>query len=57
VIRRVIDALPRDLRLVALEVGVGQARTVASLLTRSRTNSIEIVHDLAGYERVVVGRR
>ena len=57
VIRRLVDALAQDLRLVALEVGVGQARTVASLLTRSRTNSIEIVRDLTGHERVVVGRR
>ncbi|HJS94449.1 MAG TPA: peptide chain release factor N(5)-glutamine methyltransferase [Solirubrobacteraceae bacterium] len=57
VIRRLIDALPRDLRLVALEVGFDQARTVASLLARSRTNSIELVRDLAGHERVVVGRR
>jgi release factor glutamine methyltransferase len=57
VIRRLIDALPQDLRLAALEVGVGQARTVAGLLGRSRTNSIEIVRDLAGHERVVVGRR
>jgi release factor glutamine methyltransferase len=57
VIRRLVNALPQDLRLVALEVGVGQARTVASLLTRSRSNSIEIVRDLAGHERIVVGRR
>ena len=56
VIRRLVDALPPDVRLVALEVGAGQARAVGALLA-SRTNSIEIVRDLAGHERVVVGRR
>jgi release factor glutamine methyltransferase len=57
VIRRLVGELPSSVRLVALEVGAGQARTVASLLATSRTNLIEIVRDLAGHERVVVGRR
>jgi hypothetical protein len=39
---------------VALEVGMGQARDVAALLDG---HEIEIVPDLAGIERVVVGRR
>ena len=56
VIRRLL-AMGPDVDLIALEVGAGQARTVAALLTQSRTNSIEILHDLAGHERVVVGRR
>jgi release factor glutamine methyltransferase len=56
VIRRLIEGT-RETPLIALEVGVGQARVVASLLAASHTNSIEIVRDLAGHERVVVGRR
>jgi release factor glutamine methyltransferase len=56
VIRRLIRTAP-DARLIALEVGPGQAQVVASLLAESRTNSIEIVPDLAGHERVVVARR
>jgi release factor glutamine methyltransferase len=50
VIRRLLE---RDLPpLVALEVGPGQAGTVADLLGRST----DILRDLAGHERVVVGR-
>ena len=44
----------RDVPFVALEVGMGQARDVAALLESHNT---EIVPDLAGIERVVVGRR
>jgi release factor glutamine methyltransferase len=55
VIRRLVDEV-RDVSLVALEVGFNQAQAVAALLA-PHTNSIEIVHDLAGHERVVVGRR
>ena len=55
VIRRLLAGI-QDVQLVALEVGFDQAQAVADLLA-PRTNSIEIVRDLAGYERVVVGRR
>ncbi len=55
VIRRLVDEV-RDVSLVGLEVGFDQARSVAALLAPC-TNSIEIVCDLAGHERVVVGRR
>jgi release factor glutamine methyltransferase len=55
VIRRLVDSAG-DVPLLALEVGLGQAQAVAALLD-ARTNSIEIVRDLAGHERVVVGRR
>jgi release factor glutamine methyltransferase len=41
--------------LVALEVGLGEA--VASLVTHAGFPSVEILRDLAGHERVVVGRR
>ena len=53
VIRRLLGdaaAVP----FVALEVGAGQAAAVAELMA-GRT--VEIIRDLAGHERVVVGRR
>ena len=55
VIRRLV-VQASEVPLIALEVGFDQARTVAALLAQ-RTNSIEIVRDLAGHERVIVGRR
>ena len=55
VIRRLVDTTG-DIPLLALEVGFDQAQAVAALLA-PRTNSIEIVRDLAGHERVVLGRR
>jgi release factor glutamine methyltransferase len=55
VIRRLV-AQASEVPLTALEVGFDQARAVAALLAPC-TNSIEIVRDLAGHERVVVGRR
>jgi release factor glutamine methyltransferase len=53
VYRRLVPALA-DVPFVALEVGEGQAGDVATLL---RGREIELVRDLAGIERVVVGRR
>jgi release factor glutamine methyltransferase len=53
VYRRLVPALG-DVPFVALEVGAGQARDVAALLPG---HEIELVPDLAGIERVVVGRR
>jgi release factor glutamine methyltransferase len=55
VIRRLV-ALACHAPLLALEVGFDQAQAVGVLL-EERTNSIEIVCDLAGHERVVIGRR
>ena len=46
-----VDGVP----LVALEVGLGEA--VASLVAQAGFSSVEILRDLAGHERVVVGRR
>jgi hypothetical protein len=51
VIRRLIAANAAP--LLALEVGAGQAQRVAELLG----GDVEILHDLAGIERVVVSRR
>jgi release factor glutamine methyltransferase len=41
---------------VALEVGAGQARTVAELARRAGYERVEPRTDLAGIERVVLGR-
>jgi release factor glutamine methyltransferase len=53
VYRRLIPALA-DVPFVALEVGAGQALDVAAMLGEFST---EVVPDLAGIARVVVGRR
>jgi release factor glutamine methyltransferase len=53
VYRRLIPELT-DVPFVALEVGAGRANDVAVLL---HGFTIEVVRDLAGIERVVVGRR
>jgi release factor glutamine methyltransferase len=42
---------------VALEVGEGQAQTVAELTRRAGFEQVEARRDLAGIERVVIGRR
>lgn len=42
---------------VALEVGAGQAPAVAELVRRAGYDRTGVRHDLAGIERVVVGRR
>jgi release factor glutamine methyltransferase len=48
---------PRLASLLALEVGSGQAAAVASIVRRGGFPSVETLRDLAGHERVVVGRR
>ena len=58
VIRRLVPAALRaGARLLALEVGAGQAAAVAELVSGTGFLAVEIVRDLAGIERVVVGRR
>jgi release factor glutamine methyltransferase len=56
VIRRLMGRL-RGVPRVALEVGVGQASAVLSLLRGVGFTDVERRSDLAGIERVVVGRR
>ncbi len=51
------DAGAGRVRLVALEVGAGQAASVSELLRDAGFASISRMSDLAGHERVVVGRR
>jgi release factor glutamine methyltransferase len=50
VLRRLAEAV-RDVPFVAIEVGLGQAAEVASML-----GATEVIRDLAGIERVVVRR-
>jgi release factor glutamine methyltransferase len=46
-----------DVRFAALELGPGQAGAVAELLRGAGFSGVEAHRDLAGFERVVVGRR
>jgi release factor glutamine methyltransferase len=52
VIRRLVEEA-RDVAFIALEVGAGQAAAVAGLMAG---REVQILRDLAGHERVVVGR-
>jgi release factor glutamine methyltransferase len=56
VIRRLVASL-NGVPFVALEVGFDQAHAVSELLESAGFGSIERLRDLAGHERVVVGRR
>jgi release factor glutamine methyltransferase len=57
VIRRLVATVP-PVPLVALEVGFDQAGAVQDLFSRRRSEfqSVEVVQDLAGHERVVVAQ-
>lgn len=59
--RRICGALPKLMRptaLVGFEVGIHQARDVASLLQSiGQMQHVKIIPDLAGIERVVIGYR
>ena len=56
VIRRLIPAaVGRGARLVALEVGSTQAAAVRSLMNDAGLARVEVIPDLAGHDRVVVG--
>jgi release factor glutamine methyltransferase len=56
VVRRLVAAAA-DARFLALEIGAGQADAVEALLRAAGFAETERVRDLAGIERVVVGRR
>lgn len=58
-IRGLLDQVAgRDrVRLIALEVGAGQAAAVEALVGKAGFGQIERMSDLAGHERVVVGWR
>jgi release factor glutamine methyltransferase len=58
VIRRLVPAAARSgARLLAIEVGAGQAPAVGELVRDAGFAQVEARRDLAGIERVVVGRR
>ncbi len=58
VIRRLIPAaVESGARFVALEVGSTQAAAVESLMADAGLADTEVIPDLAGHDRVVVGRR
>ena len=58
VIRRLVPAAAAaGARLVAIELGDGQAPAVAVLLEQAGFGDVEARRDLAGIERVLVGRR
>jgi release factor glutamine methyltransferase len=54
---RELDQLVQPPPAIGLEVGVGQAATVAGLLRRAGYERVEIRLDLAGIERLVAGWR
>jgi release factor glutamine methyltransferase len=55
-VRRLVAGL-EDVQLVALEIGPDQAGAVSRLLRDSGFGSVQRLRDLAGHERVLVGRR
>lgn len=57
IVRRLAPAAMQRAPLVAIEVGMGMAQTVGGLLREAGAASVEVQRDLAGHERVVVGRR
>jgi release factor glutamine methyltransferase len=56
VVRRLVDMLD-GVGIVALEIGFDQADAVSALIRSAGFVSVQRVRDLAGHERVVVGRR
>ncbi len=58
VIRRLLPAVGATAaHTVALEIGAGQSAAVAGLMREAGFPEIETIADLAGIERVLVGRR
>jgi release factor glutamine methyltransferase len=58
VIRRLLPAAgATEARTVALEIGAGQADAVSALMGEVGFPDVAVVRDLAGFERVLVGRR
>jgi release factor glutamine methyltransferase len=50
-----LDLAPRP-RVVALEIGAGQAELVSKLVRAAGYTDVEVRSDLAGHDRVVIGR-
>lgn len=56
-IRATIPSLSTLAPALALEVGQGQAEAVGAMLRDARFDAVETRRDLAGIERIVIGRR
>jgi len=50
-------SLRQDVQLMALEIGFEQGEAVAAVVSGAGFDSVEVLGDLAGLDRVVVGRR
>jgi release factor glutamine methyltransferase len=57
IVRRLVPAAVARAPLVVLEIGYGMADVVGGLLREAGMTDVEVHRDLAGIERVVVGRR
>jgi release factor glutamine methyltransferase len=57
VLRTVVPALATITRTLALEIGAGQAAAVGEILRAAGYQTLESRPDLAGIERLVIGRR
>jgi methylase of polypeptide subunit release factors len=57
IVRRLVPAAVERAPLVAIEVGMGMAQVVGGMLRDAGAVEIAVERDLAGIERVVVGRR
>jgi len=59
VVRRLVAQVGgrQEISLVALEIGHDQGDTVVGLFSEAGFREVERLRDLAGYERVIVGRR
>lgn len=57
IVRRLVPAAVARAPLVAIEVGMGMAQLVGGMLRDAGAATVEVERDLAGIERVVVGRR
>jgi len=57
IVRRLVPVAVQRAPLVAIEVGMGMAQVVGGMLREAGAAAVEVERDLAGIERVVVGRR
>ena len=57
VVRRLVPQAAERAPFLALEIGRGQAAEVAGLMAAAGFTGVGVLQDLAGIERVVVGRR
>ncbi len=56
-IRRLISQAAHQVPLLALEIGFDQGPAVTELMSHAGFSAAQVLRDLAGHERVVVGRR